>query len=66
MAVFKERKGQKEYMQYSDQEIIDALKKGNNDKVLSFLYKEVLPKVKYYIKKIKGMMMRRKTCSRMQ
>jgi RNA polymerase sigma factor (sigma-70 family) len=41
-------------MNYSDEEIIKALKKGDDDAVLSFLYKEVLPKVKHYIKSNKG------------
>jgi RNA polymerase sigma factor (sigma-70 family) len=41
-------------MIYTDEEILSALKKGNDDAVLSFLYKEVLPKVKQYIKANKG------------
>ncbi len=41
-------------MQYTDREIIVALKKGDDDAVLSFLYKAVLPKVKHYIKSNKG------------
>lgn len=41
-------------MQYSDNEVITALKEGNDDAVLSFLYKEVLPKVKHYIKTNRG------------
>lgn len=41
-------------MKYTDEEIIKALKSGDDDAVLSFLYKEVLPKVKHYIKSNKG------------
>lgn len=41
-------------MQYTDKELIAALKNGNDDPVLAFLYKEVLPKVKHYIKNNKG------------
>lgn len=41
-------------MQYTDNELILALKNGNDDLVLSFLYKEVWPKVKHYIKSNKG------------
>jgi RNA polymerase sigma factor (sigma-70 family) len=41
-------------MHYTDNELISALKKGNDDLVLSFLYKEVWPKVKHYIKSNKG------------
>lgn len=41
-------------MQYTDNELISALKNGNDDLVLSFLYKEVWPKVKHYIKSNKG------------
>jgi RNA polymerase sigma factor (sigma-70 family) len=42
------------WMKYTDNEIIQALKKGDDDAVLSFLYKDVLPKVKKYIKANKG------------
>jgi RNA polymerase sigma factor (sigma-70 family) len=41
-------------MQYSDKEIISAIKKGEDDRVLPHLYKVVLPKVRYYINKNKG------------
>ncbi len=41
-------------MHYSDKDVISALKKGNDDAVLSFLYKIVLPKVKHYIKANRG------------
>ncbi|MDB5256356.1 MAG: polymerase specialized sigma subunit [Chitinophagaceae bacterium] len=41
-------------MQYTDKDVISALKKGNDDAVLAFLYKSVLPKVKHYIKGNKG------------
>jgi RNA polymerase sigma factor (sigma-70 family) len=41
-------------MQYSDKDVVEALKKGNDDAVLSFLYKAVLPKVKHYIKTNRG------------
>ncbi|MFL5729237.1 MAG: RNA polymerase sigma factor [Cytophagaceae bacterium] len=41
-------------MKYSDKEVILALKKGDDDLVLAFLYKTVLPKVKQYIKGNKG------------
>jgi RNA polymerase sigma factor (sigma-70 family) len=41
-------------MKYSDKDVILALKKGNDDLVLAFLYKNVLPKVKHYIKGNKG------------
>ena len=41
-------------MHYSDQDVLSALKKGNDDAVLSFLYKMVLPKVKHYIKTNRG------------
>lgn len=41
-------------MRYSDKDILRAIKSGNDDKALSFLYQEVLPKVKYYIGKNKG------------
>lgn len=39
---------------YSDLEIIEAIKKGKDDAVLSFLYKEVFPKVRHYIRGNKG------------
>jgi RNA polymerase sigma factor (sigma-70 family) len=41
-------------MQYSDKDVLSALQKGNDDAVLSFLYKVVLPKVKHYIKTNRG------------
>ncbi|HXA01740.1 MAG TPA: sigma-70 family RNA polymerase sigma factor [Cytophagaceae bacterium] len=41
-------------MKYSDKDVVLALKKGNDDVVLAFLYKSVLPKVKHYIKGNKG------------
>jgi RNA polymerase sigma factor (sigma-70 family) len=41
-------------MKYSDKDVILALKKGDDDLALGFLYKSVLPKVKHYIKGNKG------------
>jgi RNA polymerase sigma factor (sigma-70 family) len=41
-------------MYVTDKDIISDLKKGNDNAVLTFLYKEVFPKVKYYIKANKG------------
>jgi RNA polymerase sigma factor (sigma-70 family) len=41
-------------MQYTDKDVISALQKGNDDAVLAFLYKTVLPKVKHYMKANKG------------
>jgi RNA polymerase sigma factor (sigma-70 family) len=41
-------------MNYSDNYILSALKKGDDEKVLPFLYKKVLPKVRYYINRNKG------------
>lgn len=41
-------------MKYTDQDIIRAIKEGKDDKVLSLLYKDVLPKVKNYIMRNSG------------
>lgn len=41
-------------MKYSDGEIIESIKKGNDRDVLTHLYKEVLPKVKSYVCKNNG------------
>src|SRR6266704_7133172 len=41
-------------MKYTDKDVILALKKGDDDIALGFLYKTVLPKVKHYIKGNKG------------
>jgi len=39
---------------YTDEKIITDLKRGNDDPVLAYLYKEVYPKVRSYIKGNKG------------
>ena len=41
-------------MKYSDEVIIDSIKKGTDREVLKYLYKEVLPKVKSYVRKNQG------------
>jgi RNA polymerase sigma factor (sigma-70 family) len=41
-------------MKYSDEEIIESIMKGNNRDVLTYLYSEVLPKVKSYVCKNNG------------
>ncbi|HSZ24567.1 MAG TPA: sigma-70 family RNA polymerase sigma factor [Cytophagaceae bacterium] len=41
-------------MLFSDREVISAIRKGEDDVVLSSLYKAVLPKVKNYIKANRG------------
>lgn len=37
-------------MEYSDREILELIRNGNDNPALSFLYKKVLPKVKHFIK----------------
>ncbi|MFN3404245.1 MAG: RNA polymerase sigma factor [Cytophagaceae bacterium] len=41
-------------MTITEQDIISCARKGNDEAVLSFLYKEVLPKVRHYILSNKG------------
>lgn len=41
-------------MKYSDEEIIESIKNGNDRDVLTCLYREVLPKVKSYVCKNNG------------
>jgi RNA polymerase sigma factor (sigma-70 family) len=41
-------------MKYSDKEVILSLKRGDDDLVLTFLYKNVLPKVRHHINGNKG------------
>jgi RNA polymerase sigma factor (sigma-70 family) len=41
-------------MSYINKDILDNLRKGNDNSVLTYLYKEVFPKVKHYIKTNKG------------
>ncbi len=36
-------------MQYTDKEILNAIRAGKEDSALAFLYKKVLPKIKHYI-----------------
>lgn len=36
-------------MAYSDKEVLEAIRNGNDDQVLKYLYKELLPRVKKYI-----------------
>jgi RNA polymerase sigma factor (sigma-70 family) len=42
------------FRKYTDQDIINAIEKGQDQKVLSFLYSDVLPKVKGFILKNQG------------
>jgi RNA polymerase sigma factor (sigma-70 family) len=42
------------FRKYSDLDILNAIQKGQDEKVLSFLYSDVLPKVKGYIIKSQG------------
>ncbi|MBX9851255.1 MAG: RNA polymerase sigma factor [Cytophagaceae bacterium] len=42
------------FQKYSDRDILNAIEKGQDEKVLSFLYSDVLPKVKGFILKNQG------------
>ncbi|MFL5728639.1 MAG: RNA polymerase sigma factor [Cytophagaceae bacterium] len=42
------------FRKYTDQDIINAIRQGQDQKVLSFLYSDVLPKVKGFILKNQG------------
>jgi RNA polymerase sigma factor (sigma-70 family) len=41
-------------VEYTDKEIVELIRQGEEDRALGFLYKKILPKIKYLIKKNSG------------